>query len=481
VAPIRGLCTLENGRAFKPSDWTERGLPIVRIQNLNHEDAAFNHFAGDVADRYRLRGGELLFAWSGTPGTSFGAHIWRGGAAVVNQHIFRVDFVESAVDKRFLRHAINQKLEELIGVAHGGVGLRHVTKGVFENTTVLVPPLPEQRRIADKLDSLLARVDSCRDHIGTVPAILKRFRESVLSAATSGQLTREWREQQGLLSQWRRVALGTLLKGVHYGTAKKCVYEPRTTPVLRIPNVADGTINVEDMKYAEFEEAERAKLALEPGDLLMIRSNGSIGLVGRTALVSDSEAGYLYAGYLIRLRPDSEQVRPAYLGMFLESPWSRAHIEQVARSTSGINNINAEEIRQFLVLVPTLDEQDEIVRRVGSLFEIAARLERRVAQAQAHVERATPSTLAKAFRGELVPQDPDDEPASELLTRLGPTRRKDPSRPKKHDGPRTVTMPTTSEEDVYAAIRGLPSDGFTFDELSDRVTDDVSRAPATKV
>src|SRR5579862_2979642 len=89
TATIGSVCNLENGRAFKPSDWTTNGLPIVRIQNLNNPLAPFNHFDGGVDDRYRLNGGELLFAWSGTPGTSFGAHIWNRGEAVLNQHIFR--------------------------------------------------------------------------------------------------------------------------------------------------------------------------------------------------------------------------------------------------------------------------------------------------------------------------------------------------------------------------------------------------------
>ncbi|MBX3184556.1 MAG: restriction endonuclease subunit S, partial [Polyangiaceae bacterium] len=226
TAAIRELCTLENGRAFKPSDWTERGLPIVRIQNLNNAGASFNRFAGEIAERYRLRGGELLFAWSGTPGTSFGAHVWRGGDAVLNQHIFRVDFNDSVVEKRFFRHAINQKLEELIDVAHGGVGLRHVTKGVFEGTEVLVPPLPEQKRIADKLDALLARVDACRERLDRVPGILKRFRQSVLAAATSGELTRDWREERGIELQWNQLTVGDVIERIEAGINVQCEERP---------------------------------------------------------------------------------------------------------------------------------------------------------------------------------------------------------------------------------------------------------------
>ncbi|MBX9868231.1 MAG: restriction endonuclease subunit S, partial [Burkholderiaceae bacterium] len=110
-SPIGNLCKLNNGRAFKPTEWSDRGLPIIRIQNLNKPTASFNYFEGAFDEKYYLKGGELLFAWSGTPGTSFGAHVWRGGEAVLNQHIFRVDFDESLFDKRFFRHAINQTLD----------------------------------------------------------------------------------------------------------------------------------------------------------------------------------------------------------------------------------------------------------------------------------------------------------------------------------------------------------------------------------
>jgi hypothetical protein len=79
VARISELCILQNGKAFKPTDWEQEGLPIVRIQNLNDNTAPYNYYRGAIGDNHHLFGGELLFAWSGTPGTSFGAHIWNGG------------------------------------------------------------------------------------------------------------------------------------------------------------------------------------------------------------------------------------------------------------------------------------------------------------------------------------------------------------------------------------------------------------------
>jgi type I restriction enzyme S subunit len=264
-APIGSLCTLNNGRAFKPTEWTTEGIPIVRIQNLNNPDAAYNHFSGEFDERYHLRGGELLFAWSGTPGTSFGAHVWRGGEAVLNQHIFRVDFDESSLEKRFLRYAINRKLEELISIAHGGVGLRHVTKGKFENTLVAVPPLNEQKRISDKLDAVLARVDACRERLDSVPDILKRFRQAVLAAATSGKLTEEWRGSEGSVkgAEWECMTIEALLDGKRRnGYSPRAVEHRMPVKSLTLTATTTGRFLPQHFKYIDKEIPQESHLWL---------------------------------------------------------------------------------------------------------------------------------------------------------------------------------------------------------------------------
>ena len=147
---------LVNGRAFKPIDWTQTGLPIVRIQNLNNPYATFNRFDGGVKERFLIDSGDFLISWSGTPGTSFGAHIWTGGPAVLNQHIFKATLIGNVFNPRFLKLAINARLLELIEQAHGGVGLQHITKPKLEAVALTLPPLAEQHRIVAKVDELMA-------------------------------------------------------------------------------------------------------------------------------------------------------------------------------------------------------------------------------------------------------------------------------------------------------------------------------------
>ncbi len=476
-ARIRDLCTLENGRAFKPSEWSKAGLPIVRIQNLNRDGAPFNYFAGEAAERNRLRGGELLFAWSGTPGTSFGAHVWRGGDAVLNQHIFRVDFDASAVEKRFFRHAINQKLAELIDVAHGGVGLRHVTKGVFENTLVLVPPLPEQKRIADKLDALLARVDACRGRLDRVPGILKRFRQSVLAAATSGELTREWREERGLEGEWPVVDLESVASDFSYGSAAKSSRAGKV-PVLRMGNIQDGLLDWGELVFTS-DAAEISKYRLSSGDVLFNRTN-SPELVGKTA-VFRGERDAIYAGYLIRVRC-GERLLPDYLNYCLGSPAGRVYCWQVKSDGVSQSNINARKLAAFTFGLPNVEEQREIIRRVEELLSLNLTLGSKSGRARELVDRLTPSALAKAFRGELVPQDPADEPAATLLAKLRTAQADaaaEPSRRRPKTTGKRSTMSNTDKDSIKAAILKLKTDRFSFDELRAQVSGDYETLKAT--
>lgn len=284
---------------------------------------------------------------------------------------------------------------------------------------ILVPPLAEQKRIADKLDTVLARVDAVNTRLARVAPLLKRFRQSVLAAATSGRLTEDWRQSQPTVDQWHATTFGAIAIDLRYGTSKKCEAEGKGVAVLRIPNIGDdGQPDLHDLKFADFDDTERKKLSLQKGDLLVIRSNGSVDLVGKACVVDDRAEGLVFAGYLIRLRFDKTTVVPRFAFFALTAPEQRQRIEITAKSTSGVNNINSDELRSLPVNLPSIEEQTEIVRRVETLFAFADRLEARLAQAQTAATRLTPALLAKAFRGELVPQDPNDEPAAELLRRL---------------------------------------------------------------
>ncbi len=335
-------------------------------------------------------------------------------------------------------------------------------------------PLPEQHRIVAEIEKQFSRLDEAVAGLKRIQANLKRYRASVLKAAVEGRLTAEWRKQhpytepaeqllQRILNErrahWEHAELekmqaagkppkdelwkhkykepakpdvsglpalpeGWVWANVNYvidepkyGTSKKCSYESPGIAVLRIPNIIAGSIDVTDLKYAVFSEEEIKAYSLNEGDILIIRSNGSISIVGKCALVTKKEEKYLYAGYLIRLRP-YQNINSKYLLNCFYSSFLRNQIEDKAKSTSGVNNINANELKSLVIPICTLDEQTQIVSEVERRLSIADEVEQQININLKRAERLRQSILKKAFSGRLVPQDPDDEPASVLLEKI---------------------------------------------------------------
>ena len=202
-----------------------------------------------------------------------------------------------------------------------------------------------------------------------------------------------------------RIPIGFFIETPKYGTSKKCEYEKyeNSTGVIRIPNITEnGLINLEDMKYAEFSTEDKTDYALEKGDLLLIRSNGSINIVGSVGLVGLEETNYIYAGYLIRLRPIQDIVNSRFLKFAFQSLDVRTQIEFKAKSTSGVNNINAQEVQDLQVNVFSLPEQTQIVAILESKLtacdQLAAELSKQLKQA----ELLKQAVLKAAFSGNLL-------------------------------------------------------------------------------
>ncbi|MBD2033628.1 restriction endonuclease subunit S [Leptolyngbya sp. FACHB-321] len=191
-------------------------------------------------------------------------------------------------------------------------------------------------------------------------------------------------ETHTLPSSWLHVRLGSILHSIKYGTSKKCDYDVPGIPVLRIPNidVNAGEITIDDLKFTTLTDAEIRELSLIENDLLMIRSNGSKTLIGRTALIDRSVSGYAYAGYLVRVRLFPEYILAKYLHLALSTSFIREQIEFPIRTTSGVKNINSTEISNLLLPLPPLAEQKRIVAKVESLLSLCDALEAKLKAAR---------------------------------------------------------------------------------------------------
>lgn len=181
---------------------------------------------------------------------------------------------------------------------------------------------------------------------------------------------------------WSWTRLGRLIADLRYGTSIKCDYSGAGTPVLRIPNIGDSSIIIDDLKYGVLSSEEVDALKLLPGDLLMIRSNGSASLVGKTAVITDSVAHCAFAGYLIRLRLLRTCIDSSYLQLAMKSLDVRHSIESPIRTTSGVKNINSTEVSNIRIPLPPIAEQQRIVAKVDQLMAICDQLKIRITHAR---------------------------------------------------------------------------------------------------
>jgi type I restriction enzyme S subunit len=235
---------------------------------------------------------------------------------------------------------------------------------------------------------LLKRIRTERERMAMVRNANKRTPSSI--ASDGGELFE-------IPSSWRWVCLGEIAFGFRYGTSMKCGYEPEGEPVLRIPNIDNGRINVDDLKFGPLPAREAADLRLELGDILMVRSNGSLSLVGRPALVESNAVGFCYAGYLVRVRTARDFLDSRYLVLALSTEHVREQIEVPIRTAVGLKNVNATELSGLMLPLASPAEQRRIVAKVDELMAVCDRLEAQLTTAQAVRRRLLESVLHEAL------------------------------------------------------------------------------------
>lgn len=384
--------------------------------------------------------------------------------------------VRSNIEARFLhRWLISHEFTALASRQQGRTVLPKINQDALNVLPVPVPPLNEQRRIVAKIEALTARSRTAREALEQAPPLLERFRQSVLAAAFRGGLTAEWRRQHPdvepasvllesiraerrrrweeaelaamrakgkapandkwkekyqeparsdsneageLPAGWCWAALDELAWDAGYGTSAKCDYEGKGPPVLRIPNVAGGRLLLEDMKFA-LDPAACSGDALEPLDFLIVRTNGSRDLIGRGAVVEQPlTTPHYFASYLIRFRLACTPLIARWVAALWESPVVRRTLESEAATSAGQYNVNLTKLARLTLPLPPAEELVPLLAAIDGTASAREAALDRVRSSLSRLESLDQSILAKAFRGELVPQDPSDEPASVLLDRI---------------------------------------------------------------
>jgi len=452
---LKDVTGLVNGFAYKSGHFQETdGTPLLRIRDILKGVPGTRYNAPvDDPKMKTVSDGEIVIGMDG----DFNSTIWKGGQALINQRVCSLNSNEAFYSQKLLAYALPGYLK-LINDHTSSVTVKHLSSKTIQDIPLPLPPFEEQKRIVEKIDMLFARLDKGEEAVREVSRLLTRYRQSVLKSAVTGQLTADWRAQrEGELEDGAEL-LARILKTRRENWKGRGKYkepqEPNLTDlhalpdgwvgasveqvlraslsngrsvpdaegegfsVMRLTSLKDGLIDVSERKEGRWTAEDAEPFLVEKGDILVSRGNGSKSLVGRGGLVADEVDPVAYPDTMIRIPISLSYLSPRWFVQLWNSPFMRSQIEKAAKTTAGIYKINQGDIRSFAVPLPTLEEQEEIAGVVSEELAKTVDLERWCKTELKRSASLRQSILKDAFAGRLVPQDPNDEPASALLARI---------------------------------------------------------------
>ncbi|WPO49258.1 restriction endonuclease subunit S [Pseudomonas sp. S1Bt23] len=362
VIPLKRVANFINGAAFKPSEWAESGIPIIRIENLNGGES-FNHFSGDLDPRYIVEPGDLLFGWSGNRGTSFGPYIWsKEGKYALNQHIFRVIF--DGLDSQWFFWSLVAVTSHVEDQAHGIIGMVHVTKSDLGAIKIPFPNEREQRRIAVFLDRETVKIDELVAEQKKLIILLKEKRQAVIShAVTKGLdpnvlLKESEVEWMGKVPQhWEVAHLKRFCLDITDGAHISPDTEGGVYPFVSTKDLSGETIDFDGaLLTSESSYDYLLKTGCRPfqGDVLFSKD----GTIGRTVVVRDDRE-FVVASSLIIIRPDTKVLDADYLNFLCKSFLVVAQVESFVKG-AGLPRLSIQNLLKVLGVFPPKGEQERI-------------------------------------------------------------------------------------------------------------------------
>ena len=328
---------------------------------------------------------------------------------------------QESVDPAWLMWAINSpQCSSQVAALQSGTTRKRISRRNLATIQVTVPPLEEQRRI----------VTATEEHFSCLDATESTLREALekLHTLRSTILAESFHSNRGLPPNWNWTMIGDVAD-VRGGIQKQPKRRPNKNPApfLRVANVLRGQLLLDEVHQIELFDGELERYRLQAGDLLVVEGNGSPQQIGRAASWVDEIADCVHQNHLIRVRP-GPSLDPGYLALYWNAPHTASVLRDVASSTSGLYTLSTAKIRSIPIPLAPLPEQRHIAEDVDKLLEKHSSLELSIRHALNRLRAVRRSVLAVAFSGQLVPQDPTDEPASVLLERIAASRSTKPNR-----------------------------------------------------
>ena len=393
-----------NGRAFKPTEWESVGSPIIRIQNLTNSSTEINRTTGTFEEKYRVRDGDLLFAWS----ASLGAYIWSGEDGWLNQHIFKV-IPKEGVSKKYLYYYLLYVVDQLYVKAHGS-GMVHITIKPFKATEIPLPPRSEQQRTIDRIESLFSKLDEAKQKAQDALDSFETRKAAILHKAFTGELTAQWRKEHGMgMESWTSHPLKDVTQIGSGGTPSRKNSQYYLGDILWVKTGEIYWNCIYDSEEKITEDAiANSSAKLYPAGTVLVAMYGQ-GLTRGRAAILGVPATTNQA--VCALQPCNCLEKKYLYYYFMANYW-----EYRAKAVGGNQpNYSATMIGKWIINIPSALEQTEIVRILDNLLAKEQQAKEAAEGVLEQIDLIKKAILARAFRGELGTNDPSEESAISLL------------------------------------------------------------------
>ena len=432
------------------ADYTANGPKFLRITDIQNGTVNWDTVPrcdGQYADRFSVQKGDIVVARTGaTTGKSY--LIGEiSEPSVFASYLVRVRAPEG-INPQYLHYYLQTPdYWKQISDASSGSAQPGVNATKLANLKFPLAPSNEQYRITTKMDNFTGRTLRARAELDRIPTLIEHYKQAVLEKAFTGEFTAEWRHQnkpkpvsgnQNLIDgragdlpelplSWDWGSLSQLadISGGLTKNARRSNLEYQV-PYLRVANVYKNELRLDDIQQIGCSDTELKRTLLHKDDLLIVEGNGSIEQIGRVAIWDGSIDPCSHQNHLIRARPKAD-IPSSYILYWLLSNRGREAIERVASSSSGLHTLSISKVSGLPIPICTPLEMMEIVKKITTAWSWVDDVLSNCESASRLMVNLNQGLLTKAFRGELTPQDPADEPAEALLAQIrthGPTATK---------------------------------------------------------
>ena len=422
------VCLFERGITFpasaKSKESNGMSIPCLRTANVQEEleinDLIFvnqEYMKGNEAKLVRLN--DIIMSSANSRELVGKVSFVRSLPFPMTFGGFVLNIRAKGIDSKYLFHFLRHEFlnGKFMGQSTQTTNIANISTSTLDAYEVPLAPLNEQHRIVSRIESLFAKLDEAKEKAQATLDSFETRKAAILHKAFTGELTAKWREEHDTdLSEWRKCLLSDVVNEFKYGTSEKSDYNNAGMPVIRIPNIGDDGLDFTDLKYLPHNNVE-TESQIHENDILIIRSNGSRDLVGKSVRVPYLDQPYTYASFLIRIKP-TPIVRSDYLVAYLNSADARSQMFKKAKSSAGINNINSKELGAITLSLPSTEEQFEIVQILENHISKEQRAKAISEAVLEQIDLIKKAILSRAFRGELGTNDPTEESALELLKQI---------------------------------------------------------------